>query len=204
VIAKKTTAQVRDKDSNPSANGASGEKIVVILLGFKSNHPFGIFTLGFKEMGDYFYRMSVELSEGAADNGCTYFSKHNSSLIPFNSLGPLLPQNWHWPNVQSRSNKDPSSYPELLNISYWRDLESVRAFAHGHLHREAWDYWNWTIKEHDYLGIHHEVYEAEANVCELPAHGAGCDELSEERRGEAGRRRSGGRMGESVAAGQQG
>jgi hypothetical protein len=74
VILKKTTAQVRDKDGNYSANGASGEKIVVLLLGFKSNHPFGVFAPGFKEMGDYFNRMSVELSEGAADNGCTYLS----------------------------------------------------------------------------------------------------------------------------------
>jgi hypothetical protein len=73
VILKKTTAQVRHKDGNWSAkNGASGEKIVVLLLGFKSNHPFGIFAPGFKEIGDYFRRMSVELSEGAADNGCTW------------------------------------------------------------------------------------------------------------------------------------
>jgi hypothetical protein len=73
VILKKTTAQIRDKDGNFSANGTSGEKIVVLLLGFKSNHAFGIFAPGFREMGDYFSRMAVELSEGAADNGCMFF-----------------------------------------------------------------------------------------------------------------------------------
>jgi hypothetical protein len=60
------------------------------------------------------------------------------------------------------ASKDRTSCPEILNISYWRDLEAVHAFAHSPLHREAWDYWNRTIKSHDFLGIHHEVYEAEA------------------------------------------
>jgi hypothetical protein len=54
-VVPKTTAQVRDKDGGYSANG---EKIVVFLLGFKSNHSFGIFAPGFKEIRDYFYRMS--------------------------------------------------------------------------------------------------------------------------------------------------
>ena len=84
VIPKKTTAQIRDKDGRYSANGASGEKIVVLLLGFKSNHPFGIFAPGFKEIGDYFYRMSVQMSEGAADNGCKFSSE--TSIFAFSFL----------------------------------------------------------------------------------------------------------------------
>ena len=57
-MVSKTTAQVHDKDGRYSANGANGEKIVVFMLGFKSNHPFGTFAPGFKEIRDYFYRMS--------------------------------------------------------------------------------------------------------------------------------------------------
>jgi hypothetical protein len=38
----------------------------------------------------------------------------------------------------------------------------VHAYAHSTLHREAWDYWNRTVKAHNFLGIHHEVYEADA------------------------------------------
>jgi hypothetical protein len=60
------------------------------------------------------------------------------------------------------ASKGRTSCPELLNISYWRDLEAVHAFAHSPLHREAWDYWNRTIKSHAFLGVHHEVYEADA------------------------------------------
>lgn len=54
----------------------------------------------------------------------------------------------------------------MLNISYWRDLESVHAFAHGTLHREAWDFWNRTVQQHAFLGIHHEVYSADAHQWE--------------------------------------
>jgi hypothetical protein len=60
------------------------------------------------------------------------------------------------------ASKDRTSCPEILNTSYWRDLEAVHAFAHSPLHREAWDYWNRTVKSHDFLGVHYEVCEAEA------------------------------------------
>jgi hypothetical protein len=38
----------------------------------------------------------------------------------------------------------------------------VHALAHSLLHSEAWDYWNCTVKSHDFLSVHHEVYKAEA------------------------------------------
>jgi hypothetical protein len=38
----------------------------------------------------------------------------------------------------------------------------MHAFAHSPLEHEVWDYWNCTAKSHDFLGFHHEVYEAEA------------------------------------------
>ena len=98
VILKKTTARLPDKDGNLSADGGGGEKIAVLLLGFKSNHPFGIFAPGFKEIGDYFVRMSNELSEGAEDNGCTLFSfplfqriAYPAQNSIFSTNNPLLP-----------------------------------------------------------------------------------------------------------------
>lgn len=39
---------------------------------------------------------------------------------------------------------------------------SVHAYAHSMLHRLAWDYWNRTFKAHEFLGIRHDVYEADA------------------------------------------
>ena len=46
-------------------------------------------------------------------------------------------------------------------ISYWRSLADVQAYAHGPKHREAWRWWEKTIKQHDAIGIMHEVYEAD-------------------------------------------
>ena len=171
VIPKKTTAQLRDRDGKPA------EKVAVLLLGFKSNHPFGIFAPGFKEIGDYFYHMSVELSEGAADNGCKSFLQlsHKNSLLSLHPKPSKTPS--HHTKLTSSSSspkktvlgqtswssKDRTAQnPELLNVSYWRDLDAVHAFAHSPLHRAAWDYWNRTFKAHPYLGVHHEVYEADA------------------------------------------
>lgn len=50
---------------------------------------------------------------------------------------------------------------EFVFISYWRDIESLHTFAHGPLHRQAWLWWEKTIKLHDFIGINHEIYEAE-------------------------------------------
>ena len=70
VIMKKVSAQVPDRNGNHSTTEIGGEKIVVFLLGFKSNHPFGLFAPGFREVGDYFQRMVSSLGQGAAENGC--------------------------------------------------------------------------------------------------------------------------------------
>ncbi len=36
------------------------------------------------------------------------------------------------------------------------------AFAHAPLHRNAWTWWEKTIKAHAFIGVNHEIYEAEA------------------------------------------
>ena len=49
---------------------------------------------------------------------------------------------------------------ELMTTFYFRSLADVEAFAHGPVHREGWNWWSATIKEHRHLAICHEVYEA--------------------------------------------
>ena len=51
---------------------------------------------------------------------------------------------------------------EFTFISYWRSIEDLHAFAHGPLHRQAWTWWEKTLKQHDAIGINHEIYEADA------------------------------------------
>lgn len=70
VLPRKTTAQVPDR--NGDIHSAGQEKIAVLLLGAKSNHPLGIFASDFKTTGDYLSEMTNELESGVdqASSGC--------------------------------------------------------------------------------------------------------------------------------------
>ena len=48
----------------------------------------------------------------------------------------------------------------LLVLSYWKDVEALRAFAQGPAHRAGWDWWNKVTRSHPHLGIMHEVFAA--------------------------------------------
>lgn len=45
-------------------------------------------------------------------------------------------------------------------------MAGLHRFAHAPAHRAGWDWWNRTVKEHPYLSIMHEVYEAPAGAWE--------------------------------------
>ena len=69
VVYKKSTAQVMDKDGNFPGPGA--EKIAILLLGAKSNHPLGIFAPDFGTTGGFLEKMTAELeSRDQQDTGC--------------------------------------------------------------------------------------------------------------------------------------
>lgn len=109
------------------------QKVTILLLGAKSNHPFGIFAPRFKEMGSWLQKMT----EG--------FEKEP----PNGFLGQTA---WE--------RKDENGAREFNFISYWRSVEDLHEYAHSPLHREAWQWWERTLKENDYLGINHEIFEA--------------------------------------------
>ena len=46
----------------------------------------------------------------------------------------------------------------IITISYWHNLDSLHAYAHGPKHQEGWNWWNKVAREHQHLGILHEVY----------------------------------------------
>jgi heme-degrading monooxygenase HmoA len=50
---------------------------------------------------------------------------------------------------------------EVMTISYWRNTEGLHAFAESPVHREGWDWWNRTVKQHPHMVIFHEIYKAE-------------------------------------------
>lgn len=57
-------------------------------------------------------------------------------------------------------------FPPLHSSSINHDTNphtsTQHAFAHAPLHRDAWTWWEKTIKAHNFIGVNHEIYEAEA------------------------------------------
>jgi hypothetical protein len=68
-IPKKSTAHLPDRNGNFGAPGS--EKIAVLLLGAKSNHPLGIFAPDFATTGKFIQRMTDELEgDSTQETGC--------------------------------------------------------------------------------------------------------------------------------------
>jgi heme-degrading monooxygenase HmoA len=63
-------------------------------------------------------------------------------------------------NLSSYVGTEASTSNEIMTISYWRNIEGIHEFAHSPVHREIWDWWNHTEKEHPYISIMHELYRA--------------------------------------------
>lgn len=134
VIPGRTTALLPDENSG-EVETASSRKIAVLHLGAKSNHPFGYFAPQFSKVGDWVNKMSNDMDSGKVSGfmGQTTFHR-----------------------------LDERGAPEVTLISYWDSIESLWAFAHGDLHREAWQWWEKIIKANGYVGINHEIFEADA------------------------------------------
>jgi hypothetical protein len=78
-IPKKSTAQVMDRDGNFSGPGK--EKIAVLMLGAKSNHPLGVFAPDFGYVGKLLQKMTAELeNDSNQDTGCEH-NDFNSQFI---------------------------------------------------------------------------------------------------------------------------
>ena len=134
VLLKKFSAQF------PTEEGEYGNKpakdgVVVLHIGTRSNHPLGLLAPGFKQTGEYFRQMAIDLDAHAEEFGYLGMS------------GYL--------NVNDRSSKS-----ELLNIAYFRTTEGLHRFAHSEYHLSAWNWWNKTVGSHPHISIFHEIFEA--------------------------------------------
>lgn len=134
VIEGRTTALVPDQETGEITT-AAGEKIVVLHLGAKSNSPFGFFHSQFQKVGEYLEDMNTIMDKGDVNGflGQTTFFR-----------------------------QDERGATEVVLISYWRSIEDLWSFAHSGVHREAWTWWEKTIKQNGAVGIHHEIFEADA------------------------------------------
>ena len=53
---------------------------------------------------------------------------------------------------------DTLTQAKTLNVIYFRSLEHLLKWAHGKVHREAWDWWNLNVQKLNEISIAHEVY----------------------------------------------
>ena len=68
-------------DGNGNYGAPGSERIAVLLLGAKSNHPLGVFAPGFGDLGKYMGRMNDELEADLEQSfGCLSFPR---SPLPF-------------------------------------------------------------------------------------------------------------------------
>lgn len=134
-IPGRTTALLPDEKTG-EVTAASSRKIAVLHLGAKSNHPFGMFAPQFAKTGDYLNKMNDDMNAGKVKGflGQTTFSR-----------------------------TDAKGAPEIVLIYYFESIEDLWAFAHNNEnHRQCWQWWEKTIKENNYVGINHEIFEADA------------------------------------------
>jgi hypothetical protein len=122
----------------PDSRGNYGSKpadtsIAVLLIGFRNNHPLGIFAPGVKQIGDYFAQMVVDLEAHEKEFG----------LLGMTS----------WTNSAARTTQN-----EFLNVGYFKTVEGLHAFAHSEYHAVAWRWWNENVKQWPHMSIYHEIY----------------------------------------------
>ena len=67
-LPRKSTAVIPDVDGN--LTGPGNEKIAVLMLGAKSNHPFGFFAPEFFKTAKWLAEMNAEFDKPDRPNGC--------------------------------------------------------------------------------------------------------------------------------------
>lgn len=136
-IYQKHTVIIPDSEGNMSSEPAD-EKIAILLLCAKANHPLGFFAPNMKEVGFYGSSMFTELDEQALQHG-------------------FLGQS-QWTTTDERG------AIEFMQLSYWRSVEDVQAYAAGLLHSKARKWWEQMIHKDPenmkHIGLSHEVFEA--------------------------------------------
>ena len=75
------TAQVLDRDGDFPEPGQ--EKVAILLLGVKSNHPLGIFAPDFPKVSELMMGMVANLEANGEDNGCESHSTPTAASIGF-------------------------------------------------------------------------------------------------------------------------
>lgn len=134
---KKWAVVIPDQDGN-MADSPADEKVAVLQLALKINHPMGLFAPNVSKVNAFTQRMLKELDDQAPSNGF------------------LGQSEWH--SVDERGAN------EIMLLSYWRSIDDVHKYSQSPTHLETWKWWDQTVHKDSnalrHVGISHEVFEA--------------------------------------------
>ncbi|KAH7110615.1 hypothetical protein B0J11DRAFT_586195 [Dendryphion nanum] len=128
ILRGRWTARVAGDD----AENTSKDRVVVFILGARTLHPMGRLANGFKESRTVFADMWDDAETNREKWG--YLGRTE----------PLISETHGGMNI--------------VWLTYWRDLDGLRAFAAGDSHHKGWN--AYLAKEFPNLGIMHETYHA--------------------------------------------
>lgn len=130
VILGRTSAQLPSTDTGLFGYQPAAHPIVVFHFGVRFNHPLGVLSPGAKATIDHF----------TACNNLVIAESHKYGMLGLSA----------WRAAER------SSENTLMMVYYFKDIEGLNRFAHGDIHRKAWD---WIVKAgHKHIGFFHEAF----------------------------------------------
>jgi heme-degrading monooxygenase HmoA len=131
----KWTARLPRADGITREQAPEGEQITVFVLGARSNHFRGRYAPGWLEMGGLLDDMWDDCAENQRTNG---FLGRTCALTA----------------------TDEAYGNQMCWLSYWKDLDSLQAFANGPVHQKGFNWFHKiAIKKYPGVGIMHETYQ---------------------------------------------
>lgn len=130
VILGRTSAQFPTSDTGFFGYRPATPSIVVFHFGVRFNHPLGVLSPGAKATIDHF----------TACNDLVMAQSEEYGMLGLSA----------WRAAERASDNT------LMMVYYFKDIEGLNRFAHGDIHRKAWD---WIVKAgHKHIGFFHEAF----------------------------------------------
>jgi heme-degrading monooxygenase HmoA len=139
VIRGKVSAQLPSTSTGRYGGTPASSAVTVFLLGMQVNHPLGLLAPGTREIGEHFAQMQADMEA----HGDEY--------------GLLGSSSW-------RADQERDTMNQFLTVYYFKDVEGISKFAHGPVHRAAWDYYNKAKLTH--IGFMHEMFSVPRSAYE--------------------------------------
>ncbi|OAA75514.1 hypothetical protein LEL_07502 [Akanthomyces lecanii RCEF 1005] len=128
VVPGRAAAQLPQRDGSFLATPAE-DQLVVFHIGAQFNHPLGPLCPGGKATGERFDRLVADLRRRADELGVLSVSAWTGAVDGSFSTNTII---------------------------YFKDVQSLHAFAHEDMHREAWEWF--AAQRFPHLGVFHETF----------------------------------------------